>query len=386
MEAAGSLGDLGTLLPILIGMVSINGINAAAALLTIGVFYVAVGAYFNIPVPAQPFKAIGAISIASGISGETISAAALIMAFFLLLIGGAGMITPIASMFKKPVIRGIQLGLGLTLIIKGLSFIIDKKMFFGGANSAMAGALNVNLIIGAAGMLAGALLINNKKAPAAIFLVGAGIIVGLSLGGFSASSLKFGFHIPGAPTLPGIKTFAPALMLLAIPQLPLTIGNAVIGTRETAVDLFGEKRTGRVTLRALCVSMGVANIAFGLLGGMPCCHGAGGLAAHYRFGARTAVSNFIIGGIFILLAVLFGDSALSVFMLIPKSILGVLLAFAGFELSILIRDVKDRMSMIIVIATAGTALVTKNMGIAVVVGLVLERMFFMAGIDISNRI
>lgn len=377
MEAAGSLGDLGTLLPILIGMVAINGIDAAVSLFAIGVFYIVAGAYFRIPVPVQPFKAIGAIAIASGISNEIISAAALIMSALLLIIGGTGMINSIATLFKKPIVRGIQLGLGLTLMIKGCFFIAEREMFFGVGDALSSGA-NMNLVVGIVGLFAGALLINNKKVPAAMLLVVAGFLLGFLFGDFNVSSIKPGIHIPSLQPLPDIKCFWPAFMLLALPQLPLTIGNAAIGTRETAVDLFGEKKSERVTLRALCSSMGTANLFFGLFGAMPCCHGAGGLAAHYRFGARSAVSNYIIGGAFIILATLFGNAALSFLMLIPKSILGVLLAFAGFELAILVRDVKDRVSLVIAVATASAALITKNMGIAVVIGVALEKILYLA--------
>lgn len=108
----------------------------------------------------------------------------------------------------------------------------------------------------------------------------------------------------------------------------------------------------------------------GALGGVPMCHGAGGLAAHYRFGSRTGGSNLIIGGIFIALALLFGTSAISVLGLIPLSILGILLLFSGIQLIKMLGDIRGAGNFIVVSTVAGLSLVT-NMTVAFVVGIAL---------------
>lgn len=385
-EVAGSMGDLGTLLPLMVGLITINGLNATAVLATIGLFYISIGLYYHVPLPVQPFKVIAAVAIAQGLSPETISAGALEMAVILLLLAGTNIITTISKLFTIPVIRGIQLGLGLTLIIKGTSLVFGHEMFLSKMSSPISfHGFNPNIMIGAAALTIALILINNKKLPAAIVLVFGGMIAGLAMGALDTASIKFGFDFPRV-ALPSIGNFGAAFIVLTLPQLPLTIGNAVIGTCETSYKLMGKEESARVTPRALCVSMGLFNILFGLVGAMPCCHGAGGMAAHYRFGARTGGSNIIIGTAFIALALLAGKSALAILILIPNPVLGVLLAFAGIELSLMIRDIlSQRVPLFIAISIAAIALTTKNMGIAFAAGIILDRVLSFGKTSLHNK-
>jgi len=105
--------------------------------------------------------------------------------------------------------------------------------------------------------------------------------------------------------LPTARELSTAFILLVIPQVPLTLGNAVVATSDAA-RLYFDRRASKVTYKALSISMGLANTAAGLLGGMPVCHGSGGLTAHYRFGARTGGSNLMIGTVCLALVVFFG--------------------------------------------------------------------------------
>jgi SulP family sulfate permease len=100
------------------------------------------------------------------------------------------------------------------------------------------------------------------------------------------------------------------------------------------------------------------------------CHGAGGLAAHYRFGARTAGSNLLIGGVLLFLALLFGDSVVSALRLLPVSILGVLLAFAGIQLALMIQDLHDRGELFVALVMLGLTLVF-NLAVAFFGGIVV---------------
>lgn len=368
-ELAGSLGDLGTLLPLAVALITINHLNATVVLVSVGTFYVALGLYYRLPVPVQPLKLFAAIAIAQSLTVDVISAGSLLMAAFLLFLSLSGLIVLISKLFNKPIIRGIQLGLGLTLILKGLDLITKEKTFLidFGRNPAFE-----NLLIGIMGFIIALVLINNRKFPAALVLIGFGIAVGLVCGGAKfLSDVSIGFQAPQI-AIPNYESFVAAAVLLFIPQVPLTIGNAVIGTRETAVKLYGEPQSARVTHRALCFSMGAANALIGALGGMPVCHGAGGLAAHYRFGARSGGSNLLIGIIFVVLGLVFGRSAFAILCMIPNSILGVLLFFAGAELSLMIKDLPDKSSLFTAVAIAGIALATKNMGIAFATGMVID--------------
>jgi SulP family sulfate permease len=365
MELAGSLGDLGTLLPLLIPLVVICGINATVALLLIGLFYIGAGLYYKIPTPVQPLKYVAAAAIVGGLSASLIAWAGLIVGIFMFCLGITGLIDQVVRVFSKPIIRGIQVGLGLMLFIKGIGFIMDSKLFVSGETISFF-SLPLNLLVGIIGIPIAALLLTNKKLPAAIVLIIFGFSIGLI---FKTPHLAFGPQMPSLqlPTATGLWA---GLTLLAIPQIPLTLSNAVISTSELSKKLL-KRKASKVSCRALASSTGIANLGAGLLGGVPICHGAGGLAAHYRFGARTGGSNLMIGGIFITLALLFGATAISLLGLIPLSILGVLLIFAGIQLMRMLADVKGKRDLFVVFVVVGLAPLT-NMAVAFGVGIVLH--------------
>ena len=73
-------------------------------------------------------------------------------------------------------------------------------------------------------------------------------------------------------------------------------------------------------------------------GAMPMCHGAGGLASQYRFGARSGGSLVILGAGMVALALLFGGSLLVWLEHYPRAVLGVLLGLGGLELARVCRD------------------------------------------------
>ena len=376
-ELSGSIGDFGTLIPLSIALIAINGLSFTTVFLLVGAFYIASGLYYRLPIPVQPLKVMAAIAIASPdkITLEVMSAAGILFAAFLLLLAFTGLIDHISKLFTKPIIRGIQLGLGFILITKAVNFIKDKELFIQDTgNQMMVGDVPVNLIVGIVGVLIVLFLLSSNRFPAALLIVGAGIVVGTLYGAFDNTQWDFG------PTdmkvfTPDLSDYGNALILLVLPQIPLTIGNAIIGTTDTVKSLFGTgDETKRAKNRSFTTSMGLANIPAGLLAGMPMCHGAGGLAAHYRFGARTGGSNIMIGLIFVIIAVAFGSVGISLLSSIPSAVLGVLLLFAGIELALLVLDVKKKSDLFIVCLIAGIGLVTTNMAIAFGAGIVVDRL------------
>jgi len=374
-ELAGSMGDFGTLIPLSIALVTINGLSFTPVFLMVGLFYLVSGLYYRLPIPVQPLKVVAAVAIASPdkVTLEVMSATGILFGAFLLLLALTGLIDQLAKLFTRPIVRGIQLGLGLILITKGIAFIRSNELLIQNpGDEVMIGSVAVNLIIGLAGVVLVLFLLNSRRLPAALVIVGLGIIVGVAYGAFDNTEWDFG---PTHMELfsPGLNDYVTALFLLVIPQVPLTIGNAIIGTTDAVKAFFGKgKETQRATNRRFAADMGVANIATGMLGAMPMCHGAGGLAAHYRFGARTGGSNIMIGLIFVVIAVAFGIAGVSILSSIPNAVLGVLLLFAGLELAILIRDVREKGSLFIVVLIAGIGLATTNMGIAFGAGIVVS--------------
>ncbi|ETR72443.1 MAG: putative sulfate transporter [Candidatus Magnetoglobus multicellularis str. Araruama] len=350
MEFAGSLGDLGTLLPIAIAMVLFNGLSPLGVFFSIGIFYVLSGVYFGVTVPVQPMKVIGAYAIATSMSPDQILSSSLLMGVFLLIIGMTGSIDFIQRFTPKAVIRGVQLSTGVLLISGGIKFIIGTSRFQLLQNAVepylayqYVGPLPLSLIIGIISGIITLMLLDSKKFPAGLIIISGGLITGILLGKVDSGNLHMALNLPELFPFgfPDKTDFSFALFALVLPQLPMTLGNAVMAYTDLSKKYFGILSI-RVTNQKVCVSMGLANIFSFCLGGMPMCHGAGGLAAHYRFGARTGGSNLMIGFIFIVLAMLLGDNIIQALNLLPMSILGVLLIFAGSQLTLTIMDLSSR--------------------------------------------
>ncbi len=382
MELAGSLGDLGTLLPIAIAMVLINGLSPVGVFTSIAVFYVLGGLFFGVTVPVQPMKVIGAYAIATAMSASQIMASSLLMGLCLLIVGLTGAIDIIRRFTPKAVIRGVQLSTGALLIAGGVKFMVGQSTLQTLRQSAEPflavqswGPVPVGIVIGLAGGFITLLLLDNRKFPAGLIVVLGGLFAGVLLGArLDWQGLRLGFHMPVLLPFgfPAKADFTFALFVLVLPQLPMTLGNAVLAYTDLSRDYFGG-RSARVTNRNVCLSMALANGLSFCLGGMPLCHGAGGLAAHYRFGARTAGSNLMIGLGLLALAVFFGDAIIGFFNLLPLAILGVLLVFAGAQLALTIMDLNSRKEYFVAAMILGITLAS-NLAAGFIVGLVIAQL------------
>ena len=370
MELAGAFGDLGTMLPIVVAMIFINKLSPSSVFLAFGLFYLVSGYYYRLPIPVQPLKAVGAIAIAypAVISESVIGAAGIIFAIVLLALSLSGMIDRIARFFSQAVVRGIQLTLGLIFLKKGIELIISKDVFMSGIGGKLAD-YPVNISIGIVVFALVLLLLDNKRFPAALVALAVGIIAGILLGGFRGRTLALG------PTemrliLPTLDDYWTALIMLILPQIPLTIGNACVGTAETCTSLFPDNpQTSKAKAGKFAFSMGIMNLPAGLIGAVPMCHGTGGLAAHFRFGARTGGAPIMIGIFFMVIALVLGELGFSLLAIIPQSVLGVLLVFAGLELCPLLKSLKTNEEYFIALLIAGIALVVPNMAWAFAIGI-----------------
>ena len=379
MEIAGSLGDMGTLLPIAIGMILINGLSPTGMFFSIGIFYILSGIYFGITAPVQPMKVIGAYAIATAMTPSQVLASSALMGLFLFIIGGTNAITLIGKYTPKPVVRGVQISTGTLLMAQGVKFMIGSSKFQMVRQVAEPyltiqhiGPLPVGIVIGIVGGVLTLLLLENKKFPAGLVVILGGIFLGLVLGtheGFD--KLNIGIYFPEwLPFgLPAGADFTFAFFALVLPQLPMTIGNAVIANADLSYEYFG-KDSQKVTYRSVTISMALANFLSFVVGGMPLCHGAGGLAAHYRFGARTAGSNLMVGILFLALAFFLGLHALSVVYLLPMAILGVLLIFAGGQLALTVIDMKTRKDLFVSLLMLGITLAS-NLAAGFLVGIIV---------------
>lgn len=361
-EWAGAFGDLGTLIPFVVAYITLLGLDPFGILLAFGVSMIAVGLYYKTPFPVQPMKAIGAVATTQAAQTATITAgavygASLITGVLWLLLGLTGAAKRVAAIVSRPVAIGIVLGLGLSFMLDGAK-LMAKGWWLSGL------ALFVTLA-----------LLTNKKIPAMFLLLAGGAAVAL---------VREPDLIPALTALePGLRlpelTFGAiswnelviGTLFLALPQVPLTLGNAVIAITDENNRLFPDRP---VSERKVAVSTGLMNLFSGSVGGVPMCHGAGGMAGHTAFGARTGGACILLGALLLVLALFFSGSVQTIFRVIPSEVLGVVLFLAGAQLALGSCDfARDKGERFTTLVTAGLSM--WNIGIAFLIGLALYHAF-----------
>lgn len=342
MEISGAFGDMGTFLPLLVGMVVINGLPFVSSLFFSGLFHALTGLLYPIPMAVQPMKAIAAIALTEGLTADQIVAAGLLTGLTVFVLGITGGILWVHRIIPRPVVRGLQLGVGLALAQKGLSWALK---------AGFSGPIGMFLLLSLA-----AILLNLRYALPSALLIFLG---GLALEVFQKPELLQGLSAGlSLPTFafPHLQAF-PRALGVALAQIPLTTLNSVISVVILARDLFpdlfppGEER-GPVTLRKVALTVGLMNLIGSFFGAMPMCHGSGGLAGQYRFGARTNGSILFLGGLKMAVALLLGLPLLRLVQNYPQSILGLLLVASGVELALAGRRVKSEGEFHIALFTA----------------------------------
>ena len=354
MEWAGAFGDVGTLIPFVVAYITIVKIDPLGLLFMFGICLLAAGFYYRTPLPIQPMKAIGAAAIAGGISPAALFGSGITTGIFWFVAGITGALRPIAKVATKPVVRGIMLGLGLSFMVDGVNRMRTAPVLAGIA------------------LVVTYLLLTNPKIPAMFILLIIGVVAAVIMNPSMLSELAkihIGFKLP-VFSLPMItwNDVVVGTLLFTLPQIPLTLGNAVIAIVAENNELFPDRQ---VTEKKIAISQGIMNLVSPLFGGIPMCHGAGGMAGHVRFGARTGGALVILGGILVLVALFFSESVSIIFKIFPNAILGVILFFAGSELAIVVKDIGDKkMDFYVMLIVAAFAM--WNMGAAFLVGVVLD--------------
>lgn len=335
-EFSGAFGDIGTDLPLIVGMLLATNLEISNVLIVFGVLQMLTAFAYGIPMPVQPLKAVALIVITQKISSEIIFGGGLAIGVIMLTLTITGLLTWLNKVIPKTVIRGIQLGLGLQLCLLAVKDYIPSDA-------------NVGYLFAAIGFAIGVVLIGNRKYPPAIFILLLGVIyvilfkldivsqISPSLPHFTLPSLSFSNVLTG-------------LVILALPQIPLSLGNSVFATNQLVKDYFPEKK---VTVTKIGLTYSFMNIASAFAGGVPVCHGSGGIAGHHTFGGRTGGSTFIYGMFFITLGFIFSGDFASALLVFPKPILGVILIFEGIALVILVKDIiTDKKMFFIAIVVA----------------------------------
>jgi MFS superfamily sulfate permease-like transporter len=354
-EVAGAFGDLGTLIPFVVGYITINRLDPQGVLLGFGALALVTGLYFRTPMPVQPMKAIASVAVTHPgiVTPGAIFTAGIVTGLFWLTMGLSGAVGWLAALTARPVVRGIILGLGLSFLVEGIHFMRGGPL------------------IAIPGIVLTLLLLGRPRVPAMLGLLAYGALVALSLdptlvrdlGGMTPGVRWPALRIP-ALSWADVTTGA---LVLAVPQAALTLGNAIIATASENNTLFPDRA---VSVRTLALDHGITNLVAAPLGGVPMCRGAGGMAGHVRFGARTGGAMIILGGLLLGVALFYSDSVATLFRLFPPAVLGVILFFGGIELAASLNGPGDsRADRIVLVVTAGAAL--WNMGAAYLAGLLL---------------
>ncbi len=358
MEWAGAFGDLGTLIPFVVAYIAVVKIDPFGILFSFGAALVICGFVYRTPFPVQPMKAIGAIAATqtaqtATITAASVGAASLATGLFWLALGLTGAAKSIATRVPRAVVVGVVLGLGISFMLQGIKL------------------MQSGWLISAVGLLGTLLLLTNRSIPAMFLLLLFGVVCGAIENPEPLRSLLAArpeFRLPTF-ALAGVTwhDFLIGATLLALPQLPLTLGNAIIATREENNRLFPDRA---VTEDKIATSTGLMNLASAALGGVPMCHGAGGMAGHVAFGARTGGAPIILGSILLCVALFFSASAQAMLAVLAQPVLGVILFFTGAQLALGSSDFSENKGeRFITVTTMAFAL--WNVGLAFLVGLAL---------------
>lgn len=338
-EVTGALGDSITVLPLVTAVAVLTDLSLTWILIWFGVFQIVWGLYYGLPLSVEPMKALVGLLLVGAISAGELLVAGLIAGVVLLGIGLTNSISYAEAYLSDPVIRGVQLGVALLLIQTGVDLGLTAPVL-------TASAIGVALAVIAIGYW--------NITPLAVLLAG-GVIVGYEHGfQLAQPALTSAFQV----TLSDVSITA---LDAAVGQLAMTVGNAAVATSLLLDDYFG--RT--ITPDELAAGMGVMNLLAIPLGGLPMCHGSGGVAGKYTFGARTAGANLILGGIYLAI----GVAGIGLLLSYPHAILGVILVLIAMELGRTALDTK-RYTLVLSVAIVGFL---TNLGLGLLVGVLIDR-------------
>jgi len=356
-ELAGAFGDIGTDLPLIVGMVLAARLDGASVLILFGAMQILTALRYRIPMPVQPLKAMAALVISQKLGGSILYGAGLAVGITMLVLSLTGLVDVLARAVPKPVVRGIQFGLGIQLSMLALKDYVQAD---GGRGYWLAGVAFVITVV----------FLGNRRYPAAIFVILLGAVYAcafkLNLAGIAQG---IGFTLPQVH-VPAWSDVVTGFLILGLPQIPLSLGNSVLATRQIAEDLFPERQ---LTVRQISFTYSLMNLVNPFFSGVPTCHGSGGMAGHYAFGGRTGGSVIIYGLLYLTLGLFFGRGFDQVVGVFPLPILGVLLLFEGLALMSLVRDMvgsKTDLSIVILVGLMANGL-PYGYAVGIVIGSVL---------------
>ncbi len=342
------MGDLGVLIPFAVGYMTVCHMNPAGFLVMMGLANIVTGIIYRLPMPIEPMKVLAVAAIAQHWSPTMVYASAFGMGIIWIFFAVTGIVGWLSRFTPNSVIRGIQATLGILLMIEAV------KM------------LSTGWLLGVISVIIALSLRQNRHAPAAVLLMAAGIAIVFAKGQFAEIAT------PGL-NLPPLTTFRPGevwqtMLLAGFAQVPLTVTNATIATSSLIRTYWPEKP---VSEKRLSLNQGIMNLVVPFFGGMPMCHGAGGLAGQYYFGARTGGTNILEGLMEICLGLLLGSSVAGLFTVFPMSIIGAMMMLVGVEMTRFAKDIRPIGQWIPMLTTIAVSLLT-NMAYGFLAGILAD--------------
>jgi xanthine/uracil/vitamin C permease (AzgA family) len=162
-EFWGAFGDLGTDFPLILGMILVAGVDIASVLIMFGVMQILTRLLYNIPMPAQPLKAVAVLVITQRLSGNILYGGGFAIGLTMLVLTVTGLIDWLAKAVPKSVVRGVQCGLGLQLAMLALKDYVPAE-----------GVVGYDLAAAAFGLIL--VLLGNRRYPPAPFVIALGIL------------------------------------------------------------------------------------------------------------------------------------------------------------------------------------------------------------------
>ena len=347
-ELAGAMGDFGTLFPLAIGYIVVCGLNPAGLLVMMGLTNVVTGLVYRLPMPVEPMKVLAVVAIAQQWNPSMVYASGFAMGVLWLLMAVTGLMGWVARVTPRSVIRGIQISLGVLLAVQAFEMM---------ASGWVLGLVSILIVL---------LLRKSPFAPAAIVLVLLGMAIMLIRGDFQPMAAPV-FSLPSLTTF-SLQESWQSLVAAGFSQMPLTATNAVIATAVLIREYWPDRP---VSEKTLSFNMGIINLVTPWFGGMPLCHGAGGLAGQYYFGARTGGANIIEGLLEIAMGLFLANSIAALFAAFPVAIVGAMMFLVGIELTKFARDVRWGPDLLPLGVTLGVSLLS-NMAFGFLAGVAVD--------------
>lgn len=330
-ELSGSFGDFGTLVPITIDMTKKNVLQPCVSFFWGGVANIIAGLYWDMPMPVQPMKTIATVVSSKVITTPGgVAAAGILTGSCAFLLGCFDVIKTLTKYIPKSCIAIVQCVTGIGLAMNGFNLINNLNVWVG-VDSYLTSMLCSLIVL--LNFISVHPVIDNylRKIPSALILFCIGMIMSISV-----SAKEYTFIHPFQVVNITADDWKTGFLQGAIAQIPLTLLNSVIAITDLSNSLFEDEIAQGVkkemTTRSTTVSLGLVNVAC-IFGGIPTCHGSGGMAGQYKFGGRSGLCVVLLGIVKVIIG-LCGGSLFNTFIYnFPNSILGILLFVCGTELT-----------------------------------------------------